>query len=170
MNFAVLFPAWQQWLSPYGRLCRKSYFASLVVYFALTFFFLLPIGLALRDWSFSTRHGSGSNVAMWLVSGLVMLALAYCIFCLHAKRLHDLGLPAAIALVFIIGMPVGLVAGIVSQVGAAPEWLDILEKGLNELARDANIGFGAYLLLAPGERGDNRYGEDPLYTPSDGWK
>ncbi len=170
MNFAGLFPAWQQWLSPYGRLCRKSYFASIVVYIVLAVAIMLPLTLTMFKSSWPVPPPSQGDVLTWVGGGLVTLALNYCIFCLHAKRLHDLGLPAVIALVFVIGTPVALVAGFMGHFGNAPEWLDALESGLKEVTRDANIGVGTYLLLAPGERGSNRYGEDPLYTPSDGWK
>ncbi len=168
MDFAGLFPAWQQWLSPYGRLCRKSYFASIVVYIVFALVIILPVTLVSLNSSWHARSSSGADLVIWLGESLADLALYYCIYCLQAKRLHDLGLPAVIALVFVIGLPVALLAGFLAHFGSAPDWLDALEIGVNEVTRDANIGVGAYLLLAPGERGDNRYGADPLATYPNG--
>jgi len=147
------------WFSAHGRLCRKQYFFSAVV-------LMLP-GLAAMTPLLLIYHGvinatSEAGLAVLLLSLGFLTFWGYATFCLHAKRLHDLGLPAVIATVFIVAIPFELITVVLLYFHLADSWLTVVATGVGAVTRDANVGAGAYLMLAPGEKHDNQYGADPL--------
>jgi len=89
--------------------------------------------------------------ALYSAYGLFLLVYAWGLFCIAAKRLHDLNLPALIA-----------------AIGVCLWALRILiDSGLSiplpaPLLTLAALAFGLCLLLIPGTKGANRYGVHAL--------
>lgn len=85
---------------------------------------------------------------------IVFLPSLYGTFCIGAKRLHDIGLPAVLA-------PIGLLYALGSLVltddipGAV---------AINNILFWVWVAFGAAMLFVPGQRGPNRYGDNSTGT------
>ena len=145
----------KQMVLPEGRLSRTQYLLHMtisgVLFMALFIAFLIfyiPLDIA--------------GIPRALRIGVITLAMAplgiFTLF-LTVKRAHDLGMPAVVVTPMFISVPF-LVAR-----AAFPEAPEALESAVNittDIVRTANIGMGFYFLLAPGEKGWNRYGPDPL--------
>jgi uncharacterized membrane protein YhaH (DUF805 family) len=86
---------------------------------------------------------------------VVFLPSLYGAFCIGAKRLHDIGLPA-------IRAPIGLLYALGSLV-----LTDDIPGGaaINGMLYWVWVAFGAAMLFVPGHRGPNRYGETASAPP-----
>ncbi len=145
-----------QLLSASGRINRLQYLAQWGLYVAI----LLPIALIIYlvlD-SLSYTH----SVALLVGTGGLTYLLTYLFVCLHAKRLHDLGMPAIISAVLVVAAPLAYISALISHFTEVPEAWRVFADTVTEISKDANIGMGAYLLMAPGQPGANKYGADPL--------
>ena len=110
--------------------------------------------------------GSGSDVGTGVVGGLFSLVTLLPILAAIARRLHDTGhsgwwqaaslVPAAI---------MGVVAGSVFPEGGEPSGLAILVMGLAGLAALVISVLVLIWLIRAGDRGPNRFGEDPMGPP-----
>ncbi len=90
---------------------------------------------------------------------IVCLPVFYGAFCIQAKRLHDIGLPATLA---VIGLSdIVLTAGmeIAPHVTTVPAALATNAPMIAEDISWGVLAFHLLLLLVPGKRGANRYGK-----------
>lgn len=145
----------KQMVVPDGRLSRTQYLLHMTIsgvlfmaLFIAVLIFYIPLDL--------------TGIPRALRIGAITLAIAplgiFTLF-LTVKRAHDLGMPAVVVTPMFISVPF-LVAR-----AAFPEAPEALERAVNittDIVRTANIGMGFYFLLAPGEKGLNRYGPAPL--------
>ena len=144
---------------PKGRIDRMTYFiygAILGIIFQVTAY-AGQIGFTLLEAALpkavTEYPGNIYLVALTIAFyAVVFLPSFYGTFCIGAKRLHDVGLPAILA-------PIGLVYALVTLVltddipGAA---------AINGILFWVWVGFGAAMLFVPGQRGPNRYGENSI--------
>ncbi len=154
MKFLSYLPPLKVRLSPQGRLNRLQYFASWIV---------LSVAALIAAMTLYQLFQPGDGVSSLAIVGFVIavVPLSFIVFFLHAKRLHDLGLPAVIGLAVVAGPIAVSVLSLLDMIHAIPDWLLTIRDVSKELGRDIGIGFGSYLLLAPGQPGDNRYGPAP---------
>ena len=103
--------------------------------------------------------GHATMLRRFIILAAVLLAifLVYALFCVTARRLHDLGLPAVCVLIMFIG---SLSDAVVSF--ADPYFP--LDGPVADLVTNAGYVlapvFVLLLCIWPGKRGDNRYGPD----------
>jgi uncharacterized membrane protein YhaH (DUF805 family) len=148
-------------LNPYGRITRLQYVVHLALYTAI----LLPLAGVLIVVGIGGFFEAHPIVVLCNVA-TIGLAGSFLMFCLHAKRLHDVGLPAVIGLVMLTGGPA--VLGVFAVRLLNMQFIDsafpfiTLASGVFGIFSNASIGIGGYLMMAPGQKGDNPYGLDPL--------
>lgn len=75
------------------------------------------------------------------------------------KRAHDLGMPAIVVTPMFVSFPFLFITAVFPASHDALEMWTFTASGI---VKYANIGMGTYFLLAPGEKGRNTYGPDPL--------
>ncbi len=145
-------------LSPKGRIGRVTYLLDLILFNLL--FFGVDIGAA---WSAQALDPDFLDRFGWLyaVVAAVAIVLIYILFCIHAKRLHDLGLSGFICLIMFVPPLLKTALSIdLFYSEAAAEWLRWLNMA-------ANAGFvlsfllQIVLLVVPGRHDDNAYGARP---------
>jgi len=132
-----------------GRMGRLAYFGYSILLFGV----LAVIGLVLL---LPLRNAGDGGLAVGIAIGAILvLAMLYGGFCLCAKRLHDLNLPAW-HYVWIVLLPSFLngAGQAMKQTGAE---LPGLLTGL--LGSVISLLVGLYLLFWPGTDGPNDYGE-----------
>ncbi len=145
-------------LSPRGRIGRVTYLLDVILFNVL--FIGVDIGAAYSyqalDPDFVDRFG-------WLyaVVAVVAVLLIYILFCIHAKRLHDLGLTGFICLIMFVPPLLKTALNVDLLYTAVPA--EVL-RGLNIVA-DITVLLSFLLqialLVVPGQRGDNAYGANP---------
>ena len=145
----------KQMVVPNGRLSRTQYLLHMTISGVLFMALFIAFLIFYNPLDFE-------GIPRTLRIGAMTLAMAplgiFTLF-LTVKRAHDLGMPAVVVTPMFISVPF-LVAR-----AAFPEAPEALERAVNittDIVRTANIGMGFYFLLAPGEKGLNRYGPDPL--------
>lgn len=145
-------------MSPRGRIGRVTYLLDLILFNAL--FFGLDIGAA---YSAQTIDPDVLDRFGWLyaVVAVAALVLIYILFCIHAKRLHDVGLTGFICLVMFLPPLLSLLLGFD---GTAFDLPVPLVRGIDLLAK-ATYGLSfilqIYLLVMPGTSDRNSYGASP---------
>ena len=139
--------------SPDGRINRLQYLA-----FAAICLVVSGVVLAVLTLLMLALRMAGIQ---WL-NLIGLAAVSYLIFCLDAKRLHDLNWPAAVAAVPVAVPFLRALLTVMSMgSGAIPSALGQSSDLLTTLARAASIGLSLVLVLGRGRTGPNRYGADP---------
>ena len=137
-----------EWLlqKPYGRLNRKSFLVQVcfVILLQLTLALFLVLGV---DELFSFGI---FKYTIFFLYFLLWLAIIWRWFVIYVKRLHDLGLSGWWLLV-IVGI------GVLSSI---PDLTSI--PFLRAIAPFSTLVLLFLLLLWPGQKGENRFGPDPL--------
>ncbi len=136
--------------SPMGRMSRLQYLVHGLLA-ALGF-----LGLVAASFLFSAVP----NVAT-LVRGGLYLAYLYFAFCQYAKRLHDIGAPAAVALAVIAVPLLFEIVMISTHMFAYPAAVMRGLDGASSAFRGLPALVGLAMLFVPGNKGPNRYGADP---------
>ncbi len=145
-----------------GRISRLQYFVYGLIW--LVIFSLAIGGLGFAQYASADAH-LDTGLSGILALGAVQLVLMYFVFCLGGKRAHDLGWSALICLLFLIDIPVDIAAEAARQYVTLPPAIELIVKGVDLLANIASMGLGLALTFAPGMRGQNKYGPDPLRPP-----
>ena len=130
-----------------GRLNRLRYFKRSLVLALINMVAIILCGVVfLAEWE-------ETNDTFEIVTSIIALLFVYPDYCLNVRRLQDIDGDMRIA----YGMAaVSVFFALFSDF--ASESVSVAQ-GLLALVY---IGIGFYLLLAPGTKGDNRYGADPL--------
>lgn len=146
----------KEMVSPQGRLPRTRYLLHVAIYGAVL--------AALTAWLVVhyVKHVSlDMDYTRLRAGGFLMLAGLPTLLLLYAaiKRAHDLGMPAIVVTPMFLYYPCSFAAILFGN--------DVMVMGAitsvgGEISKTAVIGMGFYFLLAPGEKGPNRYGPDPL--------
>jgi uncharacterized membrane protein YhaH (DUF805 family) len=145
----------KQMVVPNGRLSRTQYLLHITISGVLMVALLIAVMIFYIPLDLT---GIPRPLRISAIT-LAIVPLALFTLFLTIKRAHDLGMPAVVVTPMFISAPF-LVAR-----AAFPDAPEALESAVNvttEIVRTANIGMGFYFLLAPGEKGGNRYGPDPL--------
>lgn len=139
--------------SPAGRISRLSYFwyNFLNNIFAKIVFYLTTY---LTANEFKNEHMS-NLIATSLLIPFVLLSL-----CLISKRLHDIGLPGFLSIFFLTRFGMSLTNAILPFYGYEIKYFQNFY-----ILLFINILFliiGLFLVFTPGQKKDNKYGQDPL--------
>jgi uncharacterized membrane protein YhaH (DUF805 family) len=153
-----------QWLSAHGRISRLQYFVYGLIMAAT--FFAFALVLALNGFMNMDEDGHITSLNDFWTYGLLQFCLFYILFCLASKRLHDLNWPAWLAVLLIFDIPVDLAADLARMYLTLPEMFETIVKGVDLLAKLATLGLGISLTFRPGDKGQNKYGPDPLKAPT----
>jgi uncharacterized membrane protein YhaH (DUF805 family) len=145
----------KQAVVPDGRLARTQYLLHLAIYCVIIGALLLLLWSNFDIYDLDHQRRTLRIVGMGLVFVLPWLLLVY----LNIKRAHDLGMPAIVVAPMFISLPFKYIGIFFPEM---PHALETLMDVTDEITKTANIGMGFYFLLAPGEKGGNRYGPDPL--------
>ena len=145
-----------------GRISRLQYFVYGLIW--LVIFVLVIGGLGASEYVNADKETLAGLPAI-LMLGAVQLVLMYFVFCMAGKRAHDLGWSALICLLFLIDIPVDIAAQVARLYVTLPPVLDTIIKGIDAAANIASTVLGLALTFAPGVRGQNKYGPDPLRPP-----
>jgi uncharacterized membrane protein YhaH (DUF805 family) len=152
-----------QWLSPKGRISRLQYFVYgliLAAVFMGAFLSLIMSGTFNMD-----EEGHVTTLIDFYINAALQLARIYTLFCLAAKRLHDLNWPTWLALLLIIDIPVDLTADLARLYMTLPETAETTVKVIDGLVKVATLVLGLNLTFRPGDKGANKHGPDPLKPP-----
>ena len=105
--------------NPNGRITRRKYLVLFVVFYFINLLCLLQMYEAFLD----------QNVAIFIVSGIVLVTTIILLFVQAIKRLHDIGLDWKYAIYLLIPPPINLIGFV---------WLALKEghKGTNEYGPD----------------------------------
>ena len=155
-----------QILSPLGRLSRLQYFVYGLIFLAI--FLGVFVALALGGVFEIDANGhlaKKSIVSVATYCGL-QLTLLWCLFALDVKRLHDLNWPGAIAILVLIDLPVDLFIEIARNYMILPPVTEQVQKIADIIGKIAALGIGLFLTFGPGNKGQNKYGPDPLRPPA----
>jgi uncharacterized membrane protein YhaH (DUF805 family) len=147
---------------PKGRIDRITYFIYAMM-LGIIFYVTLyggEIGFTLLQAAYpAIVNPDWSSIPMIaLALGLlaaILLPFLYGTFCIGAKRLHDLGLPAILSLVGLLpSLNYLLIEADVPGAATADSVLFWVA-----------LAFSLFLLFAPGKKGPNRYGENSTGAP-----
>lgn len=145
-------------MSPRGRIGRVTYVLDLILFNLL--FFGVDFGAA---WSAQTLDPDILDRFGWLyaVVAVVALLLIYVLFCIHAKRLHDIGLTGFICLVMFLPPLLSL---LLSLDGTSFDLPVPLVRGLDLVTKAGYVLsflLQIVLLVIPGKPDANTYGASP---------
>ena len=153
-----LFLPFRELLSPKGRIARLTYFVNVAIFNVL--FTALVAGTTLAAGLFDDDARAAFG---WLLApaALVAIVLVYALFCIHAKRLHDLGVTGFVCLLMFV-YPVlkaclALNGSLVDLPIDVVRWVDIFAKTTLGLSFLLQI----VLLVVPGRDDHNPYGGNP---------
>jgi uncharacterized membrane protein YhaH (DUF805 family) len=142
---------------PKGRIDRLTFFMYGMILGIVTYVMAFVGGVAIGFFIAALPE----DQARYFENGylLALLPVFYGHFCIRAKRLHDLGLPAVLALIGLVDI-IGMLGFAVHQ--AAPFLPASLsdEKNVTNVLTCVSLVFTLLLLFIPGQRGANRYGEN----------
>lgn len=145
-------------VSPKGRIGRVTYLVNWLIYNLL--FYALVLGATFAAGLFDEETAETWG---WLLApaAVIALALVYVLFCIHAKRLHDLGLTGFLCLLMFASPLLNAVLMLNGEAVLIPvdlvRWLDIFAKTTLGLSLVLQV----VLLVWPGRHGDNGYGGNP---------
>lgn len=141
-------------ISPFGRLSRKNFIFSI-------FFVFLAIMLIY------TASGLISGIGYILLTFLMKVVLIYLLFCICSKRMHDIGWSSLFCLVSLMIYPSAFGFSFLSVFFQNKSEISYFIGYVGEAMNVINMIFIVVLCLAPGQRGANRYGSNPLSTKVD---
>jgi uncharacterized membrane protein YhaH (DUF805 family) len=127
-------------LSPKGRVGRSPYFSFIAIVTMLVTVVSFGAGFA------------GASTTMLVAVIAVFLLLLWPVYCVTARRLHDINLPGEWALVVVLPEVLTVVA-----IAASPSWL-FYPHTVSLFIRFV-IVFA--LIVMPGAKAENRYGPIP---------
>ena len=137
---------------PKGRVNRVGFFTG----GALLSIATVSLGFAFNTLIGMLEHGIAEpvNFALRLI---VFVPLVYGQFCVTAKRLHDLNLPAAPAVIGFVELTFTLYVGLGGDT-LVPAAVSAHVSLIDDILMGVVVVFNLLLLFIPGTRGDNRYG------------
>jgi uncharacterized membrane protein YhaH (DUF805 family) len=137
-----------------GRINRMTFFmygaALEIINIVVKYAFILVLLQVLKSGDHTML------MVLYAAYGLFLVVYAWGLFCISAKRLHDLNLPALIAT---IGVALWVVRPLI-EAGLIPVPMDT--NSLLNILTLVSGAFGLCLLLIPGTKGSNCYGERAL--------
>jgi len=148
-----------QYFTAVGRVSRLQYLLHSLILFVAFIAFSRIANLAGQ----SLIEGRGHLIAATATT----LITSYVYFCLDAKRVHDLKWPAAIVAIMIAEPVIFSLMNLVFSYAEFHPPAGI--GGMLILSRFWRYGagiIGLILLFIPGNKGQNKYGPDPLQPPA----
>jgi uncharacterized membrane protein YhaH (DUF805 family) len=164
MKKAKFFLSLPALLSLSGRMSRLQYFVYSLIYVVL--FFAVFVGLGGSGLMPLDAEGDPTGPASVIIYAIVILLFFYGIAGLYAKRLHDLGWPAALLILVLFDIPVDLAVSIAKAYMTVPPVVDTVQGVVDVLGKVASVGIGLFLTFRAGDKGANKYGPDPLKPPA----
>ena len=148
-----------QYFTATGRISRLQFLVHVLIAFA-AFRVLSVIAVMIGQ---AVAPARGHLVA----AAVTTLLAAYLYFCLYAKRLHDLNGPAVIAALVLSEPAISALMNLgFSLAEYHPQGIVGLMILMRRIWGIVFVVVVLILLLVPGNRGDNRYGADPLLPPA----
>ncbi len=154
----TLFLKTKDLVSPRGRIGRLAYLVNLVAFNIL--FFAVDFAAA---YAASSIDPGVLEPFGWLLglAAIFAVALIYVLFCIHAKRLHDLGVTAFICVVMFAPPLLSLFLSLDGTAFDLPvelfRTLDLIAKAAYGLSFVLQV----VLLVTPGRHDENGYGASP---------
>ena len=143
-----------------GRISRKYFWLGLVALIAANIFLTLLlawlIGVPLEQF-----NAEISSLKVSMISIATDLIFLYPSLAVTAKRLHDRGRSMLIGVVFIVLSLFTSALGLLGLEGTADN-PNMVELGLGVITLLIALGLLVYLGFLRGQKGENRYGPDPL--------
>lgn len=96
-----------------------------------------------------------------LAKVVIALPLLYGVFCVYAKRLHDLNMPAALGVLGFIDIILTVISAFISNASMSPT----MAYTIMGIVVFVIVAFHLLLLFVPGTKGENRYGLNNLGSP-----
>lgn len=131
-----------------GRLNRLRYFKRIMAVMLITLAISLPPAIIFSD-EFDNLTAFGE-----IVLSIINICALVPYYCLDVRRLHDMGKDDTLA-------KISVLIGIVVAVVEVPDEVDLMPVPLMIVYLVGTV-IGFYLLFAPGTKGVNQYGSDPL--------
>lgn len=141
---------------PKGRIDRMTYLMYGVMLWVMQF--LLIAGVVAILFVVAPSIPDAWRPYLPLARAIVTVPILYGIFCIQAKRLHDMGLPAILGLIALTNVlfPIGL--EIARPLTTLPSIITSNIKEIDEGIAWIVLIFHALMLFLPGKSGANRYG------------
>lgn len=139
----------EMFLKMTGRLNRLRYFKRVIVVALVSLVVSFPILMIfIDDLGNITPFGN-------IISAIINLAVFIPIYCLDVRRLHDLDKDETLAKISLGLGVVGTIMGMSNDDLSSLSAVEMIIYGIGSV-------IGLYILLAPGTKGENKYGPDPL--------
>lgn len=139
----------EMFLKMTGRLNRLRYFKRVIVVALVSLVVSFPILMIfIDDWGNITPLGN-------IISAIINLATCIPLYCLDVRRLHDLDKDETLAKISLGLGVVGTIMGMSNDDLSSLSAVEMIIYGIGSV-------IGLYVLLAPGTKGENKYGPDPL--------
>lgn len=154
------FRFWTFFFSPHGRVSRKAIWLFVgpihTTFFAVSW--IIPAMLRT-----DIANGNLQN-SPWILAnaflGLFILVLAWPMFAVIAKRLHDLGWIAAFGTAQLVGLALGMAYGAATVV-TGPQTMSPVFSITTMVLAYYHLALIALLAILPGTKGANRFGPPP---------
>lgn len=141
--------------TPKGRISRLQYF----VFGLITAVIMVACSLGVTA---IAEQFPGNAVVQTLTYVIFMCVFLYTLVCLYAKRLHDLGWPAAICIIALFDIPIDIAINMADLVNPVPPAVWNFNTGLGGVGNVVAMVLGLILTFRRGQRGANKHGPDPL--------
>ncbi len=139
----------EMFLKMTGRLNRLRYFKRVIVVALVSLVVSFPILMIFID-DFGNITPLGN-----IVNAIINLATFIPLYCLDVRRLHDLDKDETLAKISLGLGVVGTIMGMNNEDLSSISAVEMIIYGISSV-------IGLYVLLAPGTKGENKYGHDPL--------
>ena len=140
-----------------GRLSRLQYFLYGIVYALVYFAVLFGVGAGMEV--------AGKTQLQNVIVAVITTLATYIFFCLDAKRLHDLNWPAFIAAILLSEPLISTYLTMAKGFVPLPDVSTILPI-IDKVWSIGSGIVGLIMLFGPGNKGQNKYGPDPLRPPA----
>lgn len=139
----------EMFLKTTGRLNRLRYFKRGLVVLLASLVVGIPALMIFSDeWGNLTSFGN-------LISVIINLATFIPMYCLAVRRLHDLDKDETLAKISLGLGVVGIIMGMSNDDFSSMSAVEMIVYGIDSV-------ICLYILFAPGTKGENKYGPDPL--------